>query len=420
MPTYVGYKPYGFQRDVHNALENPKSKLARIVLVKSRRQCGKSTMIENELLKRAVTCPMSWSAVVSPTLKQSRKMFREIVEAAGKTGFVTGANAQELFIFFRNRSKVHFYSAEQGADALRGYTVTNGGLLCIDEAAFVSDEVFYTVVPWTDVNKADILITSTPKFKTGFFYDYYIRGLAGEPGITVIDWNDEKYKEELDRILSPEKLEQYRKLLPTGIFRSEYLGEFVDDGGGVFPVKNWMSKFEAYNSLYFGIDWGSGEGNDKTAVAGLNERGEQVILQYWNDEPEPMKQIKKIASILRANKSKIKNVLVEKNSIGDVFYKLLKNEVKYDGIKVKPFNTTNSTKREIIEGLSAALGEGNVTLQDEKENRLEFNAYQMEITKGGTVTYNGAYGFNDDLVIATALANKAKVSNYGNYNISYV
>ena len=417
MPTFVGYKPYGFQRDVHNALENPFAKLGRVVVVKSRRQCGKSTMIENELLKRAVSCKFSWSAVVSPTLKQSRKMFREIVEAVGKTGFILSSNAQELYIMFKNGAKVSFYSSEQGADALRGYTVSRGGILAVDEAAFISDEVFFTVLPWTDVQKADILITSTPKLRTGFFYDYYMRGLAGEKGITVIDWNDEKYKDELDKILSPEKLEQYRKILPNSLFRSEYLGEFVDENGGVFNA-DYSKFFEEYNSLYLGIDFGTGNEGDKTAVVGLNERGEQVLLSYWNDIPEPLDQVAKICDIIRQNKGKIKRVIAEKNSIGDVYLKLINKNLKPDRITVFAFNTTNESKREIIESLAAGIGEGNVHLLDEKENKLEFGAYQMEITKGGTITYNGAYGFNDDIVIATALANRAKTTNFGTYSVA--
>lgn len=417
MPTFIGYKPYSFQRDVHNALENPLSKLGRVVVVKSRRQCGKSTMIENELLKRVVSCKFSWSAVVSPTLKQARKMFREIVDAVSKTGFISQANAQELFIFFKNGSKVNFYSSEQGADALRGYTVKFGGILCIDEAAFISDEVFFTVLPWTDVFKADILITSTPKLRTGFFYDYYMRGLKGEDNITVIDWNDEKYKEELDKILSPEKLEQYKKILPISLFRSEYLGEFVDENGGVFNAE--YSRFAGdYNSLFLGIDFGTGNEGDKTAVVGLNERGEQVLLHYWNDIPEPLDQVKKICGIIRANKGKVKKVIAERNSIGDVYLKLINNNLKPDRINVIGFNTTNDSKREIIESLAAGIGEGNVHLLDEKENRLEFGAYQMEITRGGTITYNGAYGFNDDIVIATALANRAKTTNFGTYSVA--
>lgn len=416
--TVIGYKPYSYQRDVHNLLGiRSKETKGRVVVVKSRRQAGKSTMILNELLRYCVVFPKSHNAVLSPTIRQARKIFKEFIDAGVETGLLKSYNATYLIINFVNGSTISFFSGEQG-DALRGYTVS--GILCIDEAAYVSDEVFFKVLPWILYFKAPILITSTPRFKKGFFYDYYMRGLAGDRRIISIDWTDPKYKDELEKVLPPETLEEYRKIMPTSLFRSEYLGEFVDDGSGVFGTVDWNKPFTAdYNSLYFGIDWGTGEGLDRTALVGLDEKGRERILEHWNDVKDPIDQVKKIARILVQNKSKIRAVLAEKNSIGDTYLKLLNRELKPHKIEVRPFTTTNESKREIIENLTAAIGEGNVHLLDEPENRREFDAYQIEVTKGGTITYNGAFGFNDDLVIATAIANRAKTTRYGSYNLSY-
>lgn len=414
--TVVGYKPYSYQKDVHNLLGVRDGK-PRIVVVKSRRQAGKSTMILNELLRYCVTFPKSTNAVVSPTIRQARKMFKEFIDAGIGSGLLSSYNATYLIINFLNKSTISFFSAEQG-DALRGYTVK--GILCVDEAAYIPDEIFFKVLPWTLYFKPPILITSTPRFKKGFFYDYYMRGLAGEKNIISIDWTDPKYKEELDRVLPPETLEEYRRIMPVSLFNSEYLGEFVDDGSGVFGDIPWNQPFTTdYKSLYFGIDWGTGEGYDRTALVGLDEMGNERILMHWNDIRDPLKQVQKIARVLAKEKDKVRAVLAEKNSIGDTYLKLLNLELKKHRIEVRPFVTTNDSKREIIENLTAAIGEGNVHLLDEPENRREFDAYQLEVTKGGNVTYNGAYGFNDDLVMATAIANKAKTTRYGSYNISY-
>jgi len=412
-----GYHPFSYQYDVHRLLDNSKG-TGKVVTVKSRRQCGKSMMIENELLRWAINYKGTTNACLSPTFKQSKKMFREIVDAVYESGIIQSSNAADGEIKFVNGSTISFRSAEQG-DALRGFTVT--GILCIDEAAYISKDVFFIVLPWVDFHKAPILITSTPKTRSGWFYDYFMRGLRGDSGMFSVDWCDGKYKEELDRILPPEKLEQYRQLMPKALFESEYLGMFVDEDGGVFGVIPWTAGFaEEPKALFFGIDWGTGEGADKTAVVGLDELGRERVLRYWNNIPDPLMQIREISSILLPFKGKIKSVLAEKNSIGDVYLKLLQKALKGTGINVQPFDTSNWSKRDIIEGLAAGIGEGNVHLLDEEENRAEFGAYRMEITRGGSITYNGAYGFNDDIVIATALANKAKGSNYGNYNLSFV
>lgn len=167
-----GYKPDAHQRAVHLLL-NQKGK-GHIVVVKSKRQVGKSLMIENELLRYACTWSGTTSICVSPTLTQARKIFKEIDAALSNSGIVKNSNATLLEMSFINGSRIFFKSAEQ-KENLRGYTVS--GILCIDEAAYISDDVFYTVLPWTDVKHANILICSTPRTRQGFFYDYFQRGL---------------------------------------------------------------------------------------------------------------------------------------------------------------------------------------------------------------------------------------------------
>lgn len=417
MSVFQGYTPLSYQRAVHRRLDDAKG-TGKVITVKSRRQCGKSIMVENELLRWAINYAGSTNACLSPTLKQSKKMFKEIVDAVTESKIIASSNATDLEIKLINGSLISFRSAEQG-NALRGFTVS--GILCIDEATFIPQDIFFIVLPWVDFHRAPILIVSTPKLRSGWFYDYFMRGLRGEKGMESIDWCDEEYREDLDRILPPEKLEQYRKIMPRAIFESEYLGQFVDDGGGVFGIKTWYKPFTAdWHSLYVGIDWGTGENGDKTALVGLNERGEEVLLRYWNDVPDPLAQIERIANNLLPFQGKIKNVLAEKNSIGDTFLKLLQKRLSGSGIRIQAFDTSNESKRAIVEGLTAAIGEENVKLLDEEENRNEFNAYQMELTPGGKITYNGAYGFNDDVVIATCLAHRAKSSQYGQYVISWV
>ena len=82
----------------------------------------------------------------------------------------------------RNGSTIFFKSAEQ-KDGLRGYTVT--GIYVVDEAAFISDEVFFETLAWVNVSQAPVVLCSTPKHKTGFFFKYYMLGLSNEPNIAL-------------------------------------------------------------------------------------------------------------------------------------------------------------------------------------------------------------------------------------------
>ena len=54
-----------------------------------------------------------------------------------------------------------------------------------------------------------------------------------------------------------------------------------------------------------------------------------------------------------------------------------------------------------------------ITLLDEYDLKLEFASYEMQTTKSGKITYNGATGIHDDIVMATAIALSGyKIGNY--------
>ena len=168
---------------------------------------------------------------LSPTLKQGKNIYRSIVNATVKSGIIKTRNATELTITLINGSIINFKSAEQ-KDSLRGETCS--GILCIDECAYISDEVYNIIRPWTDFHRAVTLMVSTPFLKSGFFFQYYNYGLNGENNTVSIDWADEKYREDMEIILPPEKLEEYKRILPRNVFLTEYMAQFLDGEGSVF------------------------------------------------------------------------------------------------------------------------------------------------------------------------------------------
>lgn len=111
------------------------------------------------------------SAVIEPTLAQSRRVFKQIVKAISPSGLIESANAATLEITFKNGAEILFKSAQQG-DSIRGFTVT--GILIIDEMAFIEDEIIDILMPLVDANNANILMISTPLFTSGRFYEEYI------------------------------------------------------------------------------------------------------------------------------------------------------------------------------------------------------------------------------------------------------
>ena len=402
---YVGFTPYQHQRDVINLLVNDSYRKHRTVTVVSKRQVGKSLMAENLLLYFGINFARTISICVSPTLNQARKMFKEIVDAIGDSDIIKSSNATLLELELANKSQILFKSAEQ-RDALRGYTVT--GLLVIDESAYIEDSVYYTILPWVDVSGAPILMISTPRVRSGFFFDNYCRGLEGRNEYYTVDWSDPTYKSDLDKLLPPDRLEEYRKILPKAQFNSEYLGQFLDQDGVVFVGFKNCVKFNTIqpnDKLYWGIDWGNGGDNDDTVITAVNQEGRQVYLQYWNNLT-PTNQVDKLYRILAQYAAQTEVIQPETNSIGEPYTDMLKNKLNPTmRSKVYGFNTSNKSKNDIVAQLQVAFEQGDIEILDDEKQLMELGSYSLEYNvKTHTVTYNAPNGLHDDICMALMFA----------------
>lgn len=394
-----------WQKDLFNSIVEAGPSAGKVFVVKSMRQIGKSFAVNIILLYHALTYKKSNSILVSITYKNCSKMFEEICE--GLEGFpgLESIDKMNMSIKFTNGSTISYMSA-MSRENLRGYTIKRGGLLCIDEAAYLSEDIFGIVFPFVNVSNANILMVSTPRLKQGSFYDYYTAGF--DDNVTnVHSFNWSTY--DVSELLTDERVDMYRKLLPHSQFVSEVLGDFVDDISGVFDLKDvWYSapRFPmqgSYSDVFIGIDFATGKFQDYTAISGFNAKGEQILLEYFNDK-KPEEQLTYIYDILsQLDKDKIRGINCETNSIGSVYIDRLKSMMpKYP---IKEFTTSNSSKREIIEYLSSRCGQKNIKLIDDAEQYAQMAAYQMQITRSGAVTYN-SIGEHDDLCMANAMALK--------------
>lgn len=412
----MGFKPYSHQKAVIDLLRDAKG-TGKVVVCKSSRQKGKSFMIANLLLYYAINYEKTKNYCVSPTLKQAKAIFRTIVDAISAASIIRSSNATELEIKLKNSSVICFKSAEQ-REALRGYTAD---FLCIDEACFIPDDIFYLILPWVDAKKAPILMTSTPFVKEGFFFKYYNFGLNGENSTSTVDWCDPKFKEDIEKILPPEKLEEYRRFIPKNQFKSEYLGEWLDSDGSVFTgFRECVAKtvFDPKDKLYVGIDWSNQTDNDDTAISILNQRGEQVFLRYWNNLT-PLGQVDEIYALLRPIEHQIVSIQPELNSLGTPYTDLLKSRLMPSTRgKINGFVTTNQSKADLVTNLSVAFEQKSVKLMEDDRQLRELGVYAAEYNpKTKVVSYNAPQGLHDDLVIALMLSYNAlhETNNTGKY-----
>ena len=408
----LGYTLFPWQNDIINGiLKYPHD----IHIAKSKRQTGKSITIETVLMFFAINKTNSCNIAISPTLNQGRKMFKEIKKAVSVLPVYESSNASTLEINLTNGSSILFKSAEQD-DALRGNTVS--GILCIDECAFIKDDIVYQVLPFVDANKAPILITSTPLFKSGVYYDFYMNGLNGVEGFHSIDICDY----DTSALLSPEKLEMYRQSVAPQIFRSDYLGQFIEESSEIFGDLKKLCKGVIHQSKtkVMGVDWSTGGldsgGNpDETALAIMNEFRELEYIEGFSDKDTNQTIDYIINKIVEYGVSK---VVVETNSMGRIYIDLLKRKIVQRGIRcqVVEFTTTNDSKREIIEDLVVHCSNGTISLIDNKKLFLEMMGFVVKKTPSGKITYeSGSSNIHDDLVLALAFSLYALKQ--GNYRI---
>lgn len=411
MQKVKGIELYKHQLYVVEGLLKSESDTIHTVLAK--RQIGKSVLLEQILLYYTFNKKGSTSICLSPTNAQNRKIFSEMNDSILKfcPNLVKKSNISTQEIEFTNGSKILFKSAAQ-KDSLRGYTVS--GVLCMDECAFISDDIFYMCLPFTNVHKSPIVLVSTPKFKMGFFYECFVKGQGNVSGYKSYDLGEFDTSE----LLSPSKLEIYRKQLPKLQFQCEYLGEFIDSDSMVFSgFKDCLIKesFEPRN-VYVAIDWANGSGNDDTCITFMSDNKRLIGIHYINNT-SPVKQVDKIIKIIDSYKN-VKQVTIEENSIGTVYGDILKEKLNKN-VKLIKFLTTNSSKNEIIEQLSAAIEKREIGLIEDDKLFLQLSTYEMNYNpKTMKTSYNAPLGLHDDAVMSLAICFHSLSTKKGNYCIS--
>ena len=391
-------KLYSWQKDTLDLIEaNP----GKWFIIKSVRQkSGKTYLLENLLIKTALEKPGSKSFMISPTNAQNLRIFTEISRAT--VDLLRKANGSSMLIEFRNGSVIQFRSGESG-DSLRGYTVKRGGILAIDEGAFLSREVYEIVMPLVSKEGCTLVIASTPDSMDGMYYSLWSR----EDGVIRIDWSDY-----INQMYSKEELDFYRSVYSDRRFRTEILGEFAVGEGTVFSgIANCVSPVELTQkgNLVAGIDFGSGNLQDSTVITFIDE-DLQVIAQYDTNDKPPMEQIDWLARLLLDYKPV--RVLAEKNGLGSVYFDALKQKCPI----VTPWITTNDSKTAIVDDLAAHIEKGRIKFQPKCEKLLEqLQVYRETQSSTGKRVFNAPPGKHDDFVISTALALRAR--KLGRYSI---
>jgi hypothetical protein len=241
----LGQEPFAWQREALNP------RIRRMLLMCAR-QAGKSTTVAGKALWKAKNYPYSLILIFSPTERQSKEVMKkiEILMALDETVKLRNDNAYEKQL--ENYSRI---IALPGSEkSTRGYSGPT--MIIIDEAAYVLDETYRAVRPMMTDADTELIMMTTPWGKRGFFFEAWesnrrwkkimVRTPADIRGGRLVPpvLSEEEFREEMARrgisgYYSPrhkwewiaEEFEEHGELS----FRQEYLLEFIDPAGTLFP-----------------------------------------------------------------------------------------------------------------------------------------------------------------------------------------
>lgn len=248
---------------------------------------------------------------------------------------------------------------------------------------------------------AQVRIVGTPKGKN-LFHKLWSKGKQGDKDYISFQFSsyDSPY-------VKNEVVEKAKKDLPEEIFRQNYLAEFIEGAGAVFrnisqcirePQKDLPADIMA-------IDVAKHE--DFTVITLANQDAKQIISQDRFNQIDWSFQKDRIYNVWKQNNHP--KVIIDSTGVGEPLYDDLVNV----GMTVEGYKFTNTSKAELIRGLSLAMDNGEIYYPNIDYLINELEVFGYEITPMGNIRYNAPEGFHDDAVISLALANyliKNKVS----------
>lgn len=370
-----------------------------IITICSPRQCGKSFTIITLLLMECINNRNYKAVVLTPSYQLARKQFDDLQKLILPIPNLTvSINRTNFEIKFFNDSTIKFKSVES-KDKLRGDT---SNVLIVDEAAFCDKQTVLECFNYVNTTNGSILLFSTPKFKSDscLFYTFYSKALRGDSNCFYINFNDY----DLSKLLTEERKQLYRESMPKLIYRCEIEGLFIDNESELWNIEPILFNGAIPdNNMIMGVDWSSGTNGDYTVLSIFNSSKQMVAMHRFNDKT-PLDTISFIMNILK--EGAIKKIVVENNSIGKIYLDMLRKEVSRYNLRVQivEFNTNNTSKRQIIEQLQLEIQNQSITLLDLPELKLDFASFEVQRTNSGLITYQGAKGFTDDIVMSVSIA----------------
>jgi len=385
-------KPYGIQRDII-------ASTAKRRVIKTGRRVGKTLTNGRLAVERALS---GGRVLESAPVYGQTEAFWQYVKTICRdliTARVVEKRETERVIEFPTGGRIRSKTAWD-ADSLRG---DNADLLILDEFAMMNPSAWLEVgAPMLLDRDGDAIFTSTPRRKN-HFYTMCLKAQQDTTGRWAV-FQATTYD---NPHLSSDALRDITQDMTEEMVRQELMAEFLDSEGAVFrniaacmgaPIT--IPDEHKGHRIIAGIDWGKQA--DFTVISiGCQTCRKEVARDRFNqiDYAFQRGRLKELY-----DKWTPAVIVAESNAMGEPIIEQLQR----DGLPVRGFATTATSKPMLIENLALALERGEWQWQADALWQMELEAYERTVSpQTGRSRYNAPEGVHDDTVIARALMLRA-------------
>jgi len=412
-----------WQKEVMNTKGN--------MVLRSGRQVGKSFIVGKKASQYALANRKKVVMVIAFTEKQANLLFtkilRNIVDQEKKDGkkYIDKPKPTKHVINLKNKTQIYCYAAGDTGFGIMGYTID---LLIADEAAWIKEEVWNSVIPALAITRGEIWLLSTPFMSEGYYAECF-----KDENFTSFHQSSEDCPRR-----DEEFLERQRKKLTKTKYSQMYLGEFVDNAYRIFGDK-WIEKVctlpienkdpKDPDNEAIGIDV-AGTGEDESTYEGL-VRLNDTIKQFHHQVVEKSSEMwftEMMINIRHLNRTYDSKFGIDGDGLGSG---VVSSSMSDDDLKRKVVDLKNSrrevdgdgkmTSRNMKEAMymnMLEMGElGQLQLFDSAEIRLSLRSIISTKLDGGIEKIDGNYSHITEGLVRAAWLLKEKGLNLMVYNI---
>ena len=200
-------------------------------LILGARQAGKSTATALKVLWEAIQNPGRQILLCAPSARQSGQIGQKARAAAHK---LYGKKVKSVSEGFMLPNGTQILSLPDSEETVRGFS--NPLLIVVDEAAFVTEDIYRALLPTQATGTANVILLSTANGQSGFFFEQWVEKSNPWTRIQIDIQDCPRFNEKF--------LAEMRVLLGEEDFTQEFHNKFLHAPGAIFTREMIANAFK--------------------------------------------------------------------------------------------------------------------------------------------------------------------------------